>query len=41
LGEYLDVEIIPGRYYVIVERVFPPPGAVPNPAPYRVETTLP
>lgn len=37
LDENLGVEIIPGRYYVIVERIFPPAGAEPNHAPYRVE----
>jgi hypothetical protein len=41
LDEIVGVEIIPGRYYVIVERVFPPRGAEPNPAAYRVETWRP
>jgi hypothetical protein len=41
LDENLGVQIIPGRYYIIVERVFPPPGGIPNPAAYRVEIWTP
>jgi hypothetical protein len=29
------------RYYIFVERVFPPPGADPDPQPYRLEVTHP
>jgi hypothetical protein len=41
LPEQLQVELIAGRYFVIVERVFPPPGSIPNSNNYRLEITTP
>jgi hypothetical protein len=37
MDETLNGTLNPGRYFLIVERVFPPPGSDPDPSTYKIE----
>ena len=39
--EYLGIVGVADRYYIFVERVFPPPGADPHPQPYHLHVNHP